>query len=155
MYSFFFRRHSLAASLFLSSLISRFLSWSSPFPPLKFPLCATTGTKNSCPWAYWTIAPPAVEFVMVNVWMPCVPFPPEIWIAPGNTGTKKRPTWNRVEREGHARPQFCYSMFNEWNYGTEKCMLIKSVQNCRAELTSCRIVVRTLLGSVSGLKCLG
>jgi hypothetical protein len=52
MYSFFFRRHSLAASLFLSSLISRFLSWSSPFPPLKFPLCATTATpsdlSNAC-----------------------------------------------------------------------------------------------------------
>src|SRR5699024_2212611 len=44
IYSFFFLRHSRAASLFFSSLISRFLSWSSPLPLEMFPPCATTAT---------------------------------------------------------------------------------------------------------------
>lgn len=43
MYSFFFRLHSLAASRFFKSLISRFLFASSPvpWPPDKLPATTT------------------------------------------------------------------------------------------------------------------
>jgi hypothetical protein len=52
------------------------------------------GTKNwpSCPWAYCTIAPPAVvAFVIVSVWSPCTVSPwLAIWIAPAGITTTKQ-----------------------------------------------------------------
>lgn len=48
IYSFFFLRHSRAASRFLSNLISRFRAWSSPPPWFMLPVCATTETSVFC-----------------------------------------------------------------------------------------------------------
>ena len=72
------------------------LNFSPPASIVCFILCQIIyipGTKNwpSCPWAYCTIAPPAVvAFVIVRVWRPCTVSPwLAIWIAPAGITANK------------------------------------------------------------------
>lgn len=76
------------------------LNFSPPASIMCFILCYSPcqliyipGTKNwpSCPWAYCTIAPPAVvAFVIVRVWRPCTVSPwLAIWIAPAGITANK------------------------------------------------------------------
>eukprot|EP00091_Calanus_sinicus_P004752 TRINITY_DN15080_c1_g1_i1.p1 TRINITY_DN15080_c1_g1~~TRINITY_DN15080_c1_g1_i1.p1 ORF type:complete len:107 (-),score=5.17 TRINITY_DN15080_c1_g1_i1:129-449(-) len=79
MYSFFFLRHSLAASLFFRSRISRF-RWPVPVSsppgdprPEEDPIDdIAVGTKNGPPFSgfvvYWTIVPPLFGPPMLRVW---------------------------------------------------------------------------------------